>query len=551
MSFGSYLTGQNEKKKDEVVTAPAVGTGTASQNHQAGVSYANWLRDSAYKSAEAATAESNRLAQKQYERTVIDSQSSYQKAIGAYGSNAETVASRGLAGSGYGEWLQGNAYSTHRGEVQSAGAQRLATQKEAAYKEGQAKQTADMSYGQFLYQNDVNLNNERNSAYTSLYNSAATGASIESIMQDGRWGDLTPKQQEAITNKANAYANDKATAEAEDKVNASYSTALDLLGKGWTLDEIQKYIGADSWAALGDKVGQLTAANEAYNRIKSDAESKAGKESIAGYLDLAATGAYTIEALEAVAKSMGHYDALNTPDAEGKTPWSHVTDVYNRTNNTSTVQDMIDNGASADEIKGSDAYAGLTPGDKASADSLITERDVQNKIKEEERQAKIDADVEILVTSVDDKGNPVYATLADVESHLTSLEYTASEKKEIISAWQKKNADDLSDLLESAKLDNTDFPRVNGVAFDTFEFVNDIKNGIYGNNTAEVIDEYCNVFIKFAQTSYSSANDAYSELYYLGKHLAKIGVDTGAVDDALSKIMQYINSGTTNKSNLR
>ena len=72
--YGSYLADGKKKKEEEVVK---IGTGTASQNYNAGNAYAEWLRDSAYKSAEAATAEANRLAAKQNARTVIDSQSSY------------------------------------------------------------------------------------------------------------------------------------------------------------------------------------------------------------------------------------------------------------------------------------------------------------------------------------------------------------------------------------------------------------------------------------------------------------------------------------------
>ncbi len=565
MSYGGYLTGKEEKDP----TQKSVGTGTGSQNYQAGIGYAKWLKDSAYKSAEAATAESNRLADKQYQRSVIDSGSSYQKAIGAYGSNAETIASRGLSGSGYGEWLQGNAYATHRGEVQNAGAQRLAIQNEAAYKESQAKQSADASYGQFLYQSDVAYRNEQNTTYSSLYNSAASGTSIESIMQDGRWGDLTPEQQTSITNAATEYANNKATVEAEAKANASFTTALDLLGKGWEMSEVQNYLGADAWAALGDKVGQLTTAAATAKRIKAETEGKDAKGQLLSYLDLAATGAYTAEALEAIAKSLGHYDVLSATGENGNSLWSQVVSKVNGINNAQTVQNMIDSGATKEEIKNSGAYNGLSDADKGTADKLITERDETEKSEKEQRQATIDAEVEYLETRVDGNGEYMYTSLKDVESYLKSMAVPESERSEIISAWQKKNASEFIEELGEVTFERTydtsgELPEMHivGEPATTEDIIAGIENGLYGDNVEMVIKTFVNAYVNASAAIPVTDHNRLSKISYargslkrLKDALEKLRINTDVVVSAMDTVTNLVKSPRNNdksdKSTLR
>ncbi len=77
-------------------------------------------RDTAYGQAEST-----------YQRSVVDSQNSYRANMPGYGATAEQLASAGLTGSGYSEYLASKAYTQHRSEVQSAGAQRDASKKEA------------------------------------------------------------------------------------------------------------------------------------------------------------------------------------------------------------------------------------------------------------------------------------------------------------------------------------------------------------------------------------------------------------------------------------
>lgn len=158
--------------------------------------YANWLYSQSVKAAEdqkKATVEASNLAR---QRSIADANSSYAKSLATYGQNAEKLASMGLSGSGYGEYLTAGAYANNRAAVQSANAQDLATQKEALYQEGAAKQNALSKY----YSDMLNIQTDQNNSYSSLVNSANNGATIEAIMANASWGALDASQQAAIKN---------------------------------------------------------------------------------------------------------------------------------------------------------------------------------------------------------------------------------------------------------------------------------------------------------------------------------------------------------------
>ena len=161
-------------------------------------SYANWLYNSAMSLAteqKNATIEASNIARK---RSIADANSAYLKSKATYGQNAEKLASMGLSGSGYGEYLTSNAYAQNRSAVQTANAQDLATQKEALYNEKIAKQEAQSQY----YSNMLQIQSQQNNAYSALLNAANSGASIESLMASGDWGYIDANQQTQIKNIA-------------------------------------------------------------------------------------------------------------------------------------------------------------------------------------------------------------------------------------------------------------------------------------------------------------------------------------------------------------
>lgn len=299
--------------------------GAANTNKELGMSYAEGVKNSIYGNAAAQRAEADKNTEAARQRGIIDSQSSYQKAVGAYGSNAETLAGRGLSGSGYGEYLTADAYATHRGQVQNINADALRANREAAYAENQAKMAADSEYLKNLYginteynnavsgadseylknlyginteynaamnkaesdrttgmyQAALGLNEAQNTAYGKLFDSASKGVSIDAITQDGTWGDLTPEQQQAITAEAERYANKQSKAEGSEN-DATYLGLLGDINSGTlTIDAIKN---TAMWGALsGPQQLQL----EAAAALKGKAEMK---DRMGVYADLATKG---------------------------------------------------------------------------------------------------------------------------------------------------------------------------------------------------------------------------------------------------------------------
>jgi hypothetical protein len=457
--------------------------GALEANKALGSAYAQDYKNNAYASAEELrkqTDENTRIAR---ERGIIDSRSSYQKAIGAYGANAEALASRGLSG-GYGEYMNANAYATHRGQVQDINAEALRANREAAYIEQQSKDAADAAYLQKqyeiqsayntgkaqaendkasgLYEIGVGLESDKAKAYADLLASAQGGATLESIQNDARWGDLTPEQQAVIGNAVSAYNTNKSDTEKKAKESENFNTAMGLLDSGWTIDEVKAYFGGDLKAALGAGASQVEQAASVINRVKTETAEKDASGALTDYIDLAMQGV-PIATIEAIARSYGHYDTLNSGGL-----WASVTkeaknyaDKQKADTNKQTVQDMIDGGYTAEEIKGSDAYKGLDTETKSEVDKIINKN-------EEQVQANIDS----IVESFSD-----VQSLDEVESILKGEAVPESERGKIISAWQENNVDKAKKGIKDGTLTSE-------------TIVQNVKNGMYGDGGASVATEY-------------------------------------------------------------
>ena len=588
-TYGTYINGEDPNKKDPnavgatTPTTPPVltyegfiGTGTGSNAYQAGAgviesthtnavntattnrdlgySYAEGVRNSIYGSAEATRAQMDANTELARQRGIIDSQSAYQKAIGTYGANAETLAGRGLSGSGYGEYLTADAYATHRGQVQDINAGALAANREAAYNESQTKQAADSEYLKTRYGIDTEYNNaiskadsdktmglyelglglgeSQNKAYSNLFNSASQGVSIDVIKQDGTWGDLTPEQQKAIIAEADRYANDKSVNEfkglidggtsleeiqkseawakltptqqtaisnyynnkAEADVDANYNTALGLLADEWTVDEIKAHLGEEAVKALTDsgRLAQIENAAKVMSRIKSETEGKTANEKLLTYVDLALDG-MDIDTIQKIAESLGHYDVLSAKKTDGTSLWDAVTDEAEKksketeaTNNANAVQDMIDSGASAEEIKGSEEYSKLDDPTKAKVDDAIEQRD-----------ESIDNYANYVVTDIRKRvGDEAIKTEDDLIAYLNT--YTDDDghllsndiREKITTKWQSANAEFVIEDIRKASVTKGGLVS-NGEEYTGIEIANDIKNGVYGDNAQAVVDAYC------------------------------------------------------------
>lgn len=106
------------------------------------------------------------------EKTIVDAGAARAKQVGTYGANAERLASIGLTGSGYSDYLTAQAHSAYRGDVQAANA--LAAQQELTAKQGYEETMAGlrkMEYEQYATQKskvDTIKTNIENGAYKNL-----------------------------------------------------------------------------------------------------------------------------------------------------------------------------------------------------------------------------------------------------------------------------------------------------------------------------------------------------------------------------------------------
>lgn len=153
------------------------GTTLAEGQRDLAFQYGESERDIRYTAAEEARAESDRIADIDRERSMVDAQSSYARNLATYGANAERLGRMGLTGSGYSDYLNAQAYATQRGEVQTAAARSEKAKREALYAEKQAKLDADSAFNQVKYNAeskylddmyDVNTTYEKNTTTSEL-----------------------------------------------------------------------------------------------------------------------------------------------------------------------------------------------------------------------------------------------------------------------------------------------------------------------------------------------------------------------------------------------
>lgn len=187
-------------------------------------------------------------AETERQRAVADSNAAYEQNKATYGTKAEKLASMGLTGSGYSDYIDSQAYTQHRAEVQNANA--------AAQK---AKDTAEQSFTEAQINLSESFNDKYNTAFDSLMSEAANGTMTdEEIDRLATMHGITAEDVELIKSKNN---------EAIKKQNAANSAELSV--------------------ALGDNVGSINAALEAGTITKEQAETYIDKIQKANYKDFA------------------------------------------------------------------------------------------------------------------------------------------------------------------------------------------------------------------------------------------------------------------------
>ena len=219
--------------------------------------FAEWLRQQAVTNAETTRQQTIQASDIARRRSIADANSAYAKSSALYGQNAEKLASMGLQGGGYGEYLTSQAYQQNRSAVQGANAKHLAIEKEALYKEGQDKLAAESQY----YSDMLGIQNDQTTAYNTLLSMANSGSTIESIMANHQWGLLSADQQAQIKNATNTN---------------SFKIRIDA---GESIDEIMKDEGFNLLPADSQNMLKTYAQEFADKKAKEDLEKGANFDS--------------------------------------------------------------------------------------------------------------------------------------------------------------------------------------------------------------------------------------------------------------------------------
>lgn len=274
-------------------------------------------KQNAIQQAELQRQETEAQAESERERGVIDARSSYAQNLATYGANAEVLASMGLSGSGYSDYLTQQAYATQRAETQNANAQAEATKLNAKYTADAATLAAEQQA------NSDKLNAELSYA-ENLQNNAEKLAQYQ--------------QQKA----------DEAKAEEEQKYQ-NYLTVLDAAKSGnYTSEEIAQI--AQNYGFDEAMVESLT---NAASTAQSDQKTDSATEYYAALLTSANSGDYTAEQLAELGKQYGLSeeqitsitDAANTYKTNTqKSNYSNLMiDVENRATNKTILDTALKN----------------------------------------------------------------------------------------------------------------------------------------------------------------------------------------------------------------
>lgn len=171
------------------------------------------------------------------QRSVADARSSYEQNKATYGANAEALASMGLSGSGYSDYVNSQAYAQQRADTQNANAVAEVARMTAESEASQGKLSAEMSYADSVAQTDATLAqykqqqaDKSNAYYSELLNYANNGAySAEQLQQLATGYGLNATQIKSLTDAATTYTTNKQNEKYNQLLNSSDTSGFDAL----------------------------------------------------------------------------------------------------------------------------------------------------------------------------------------------------------------------------------------------------------------------------------------------------------------------------------
>ena len=206
---GEKLTEEHQDILDEIEKA-----------RQQNITYAENVKSDAYSKA---------MSNEQ--KALIDSENSYARNLSTYGAKADALASMGLSGSGYSEFLDSQAYAAHRNDVNAAIAQRSESERAAdtAYNDAlrgintetdKAIREENSAYRKALATNENEIMTYKEGMFNNVLKGIQDGTySKEQIEKLAGLYEFTPEQQAMLDSAADEYANLKKEEEEEAVAN--------------------------------------------------------------------------------------------------------------------------------------------------------------------------------------------------------------------------------------------------------------------------------------------------------------------------------------------
>lgn len=279
-----YATKQYQSVIDAINQQKATGEAMAAEQRDLLLSMSKEMQEKVYEAAELQRQQAYTSADVERERSVVDARSSYEQNKASYGANAEAMATMGLTGSGYSDYINSQAYAQQRAETQQANAQAAAVKRDADYVEGQAKleadtdylqnkHTAESQYAERMYDLDLSYQQNKLSADQTLEESKYAAESAEKQSK----AEADAAHRENAYNAESQYADrvyEIDTTYATNKANAdTQKSAMDYEAQN---DERKAKYEADQ-AYTENKY----AADTSYSQNTADAEAAARADNLA------------------------------------------------------------------------------------------------------------------------------------------------------------------------------------------------------------------------------------------------------------------------------
>lgn len=278
---------------DSINASKETGLALAEDVRATLLSLAAETRDQIYQAAEAARVREYEQAEIVRQRGIVDANTSYEQNKATYGANAEALASMGLTGGGYSDYLNAQAYAAQRGEVQAVNADAEATKRAARYAEDDKKMNADTTYAANVKEAELNYS-EQVGEVNATYEAALREANLWKTEAD--------------------YAANRENTDTKFKADTTYNAAIGEADASYAENVADANLQAD--LAIADaNAATAEAKHRAEQALKEglltneQAVAQYRDEMFYYFLDKAGTGSYTTEQLDTIASELEFSDA--------------------------------------------------------------------------------------------------------------------------------------------------------------------------------------------------------------------------------------------------